>query len=140
MKSLNKDILQTFNYSDVENKFLQLNIKDANADFWQFIKNNIEFFQECIEWKEILNTLKPYKNDNLDFLKEAAKLLPNSPYNVDSWDQWTSLIKQKTGKKGKELFMPLRKALTGKEKGPELKYLLPLLSKDHILKKLGIDR
>ena len=140
IKSLNKDILQTFNYSDVENKFLELNIKDANADFWQFIKNNIEFFKECIEWKEILNTSKSYKNDNLDFLKEAAKLLPNSPYNVDSWDQWISLIKQQTGKKGKELFLPLRKALTGKEKGPELKYLLPLLSKDHILKKLGIDR
>ena len=140
IKSLNKDILQNFNYSDVENKFLGLNIKDANADFWQFIKNNIDFFKECIEWKEIVNTSKPYKNDNLDFLKEAAKLLPNSPYNVDSWDQWTSLIKQKTGKKGKDLFMPLRKALTGKEKGPELKYLLPLLSKEHILKKLGFDR
>ena len=140
IKSLNKDILQTYNYSDVKNKFLELNIKDANADFWLFIKNNIEFFQECIEWKEVLNTSKPYKNDNLDFLREAAKLLPNSPYNIDSWDQWTSLIKQKTGKKGKELFMPLRKALTGKEKGPELKYFLPLLSKEQILKKLGIDR
>ena len=140
IKSLNKNILQSFNYSDVENKFLELNIKDANADFWQFIKNNIEFFQESLEWKEILNRSKPYKNDNLDFLKVAAKLLPNSPYNLDSWDQWTALIKQKTGKKGKELFMPLRKALTGKEKGPELKYLLPLLSKEHILKKLGIDR
>ena len=35
--------------------------------------------------------------------------------------------------------MPLRKALTGKDKGPELKYLLPLLSKETILKKLGIN-
>ena len=140
IKSLNKDILQTFNYSNVESKFLELNIKDANPDFWLFIKNNIEFFKESIEWKKIIDTSKPFKNDNLDFLKEAAKLLPNSPYNLESWEQWTSLIKQKTGRKGKELFMPLRKALTGKEKGPELKYLLPLLSKEHILKKLDFDR
>jgi glutamyl/glutaminyl-tRNA synthetase len=33
--------------------------------------------------------------------------------------------------------MPIRLALTGREKGPELKYLLPLLTKEHILKKLG---
>ena len=48
-----------------------------------------------------------------------------------------NLIKNKTGKKGKDLFKPIRLALTGKEKGPELKYLLPLLTKEHILKKLG---
>ena len=63
--------------------------------------------------------------------------MPNSPYDNQSWDEWTSLIKHKTGKKGKELFMPLRIALTGREKGPELKYLLPLLTRDYIIKKLG---
>ena len=65
-------------------------------------------------------------------------MLPNDPYTIDSWDEWTSLIKDKTGKNGKDLFMPLRIALTGKDKGPELKYLLPLISKDNILKKFGI--
>ena len=44
--------------------------------------------------------------------------------------------KNKTGRKGKDLYMPIRLALTGREKGPELKYLLPLLTKQHILKKL----
>ena len=63
--------------------------------------------------------------------------MPDSPYDTQSWDEWTSLIKNKTGKKGKELFKPLRIALTGREKGPELKYLLPLLNRDYILKKLG---
>ena len=33
--------------------------------------------------------------------------------------------------------MPIRLALTGREKGPELKHLLPLLTKEHVLKKLG---
>ena len=58
--------------------------------------------------------------------------------HINTWDEWTSLIKSKTGLKGKDLFMPLRKALTGKDRGPELKYLLPLLSKDKILQKFGI--
>ena len=65
-------------------------------------------------------------------------MLPSEPYNIDTWDEWTNLIKEKTGFKGKELFMPLRIALTGKEKGPELKYLLPLLSKEIIFKKFNI--
>ena len=44
---------------------------------------------------------------------------------MTTWDQWLSEIKNKSNRKGKELFMPLRLALTGKETGPELKYLLP---------------
>jgi glutamyl-tRNA synthetase len=36
-------------------------------------------------------------------------------------------VKEKTGRKGKDLFMPLRLALTGLEHGPELKLMLPLI-------------
>lgn len=36
-------------------------------------------------------------------------------------------MKEATGRKGKGLFMPLRKALTGQERGPEMADLLPLL-------------
>ena len=72
-----------------------------------------------------------------DYLNIAAELLPEDPYDEKTWDVWTDLIKNQTGKKGKELFMPIRFALTGRNKGPELKYLLPLLTKKHILKKLG---
>ena len=56
---------------------------------------------------------------------------------MTTWDQWLSEIKNKSNRKGKELFMPLRLALTGKETGPELKYLLPLLSRKTILNRLG---
>jgi glutamyl-tRNA synthetase len=39
-------------------------------------------------------------------------------------------VKEATGRKGKELFMPLRLALTGLEHGPELKLLLPLIGEE----------
>ena len=70
-------------------------------------------------------------------LKIAAELLPEEPYNINTWAEWTNKINEKTSRKGKNLYMPLRLALTGKEKGPELKYLIPLLKKDQILKKFG---
>ena len=138
LKLLNRDILQKFSFLDVKHKFDDLEIKDVDKNFWFFVKNNIEFFHECLEWREIIFSSSTYFSEDSDLLKEAAILLPDDPFNIDTWDVWISLIKNKTGLKGKNLFMPLRKALTGKEKGPELKYLLPLLTKEKILKKFNI--
>ena len=45
-------------------------------------------------------------------------------------------MKQATGIKGKALFQPLRLALTGREHGPELKLLLPLIGRARALARL----
>ena len=137
LKLLNKEILQKYTYSDVKNKFLDLGIH-ADNNFWIFVKNNINFFSECLEWYNIIKTEKSFYAEDKEFLKDAADLLPKEPYTIDSWDEWILEINKKTGKKGKDLFMPLRMALTGKAKGPELKLLLPLLTKNNIMKKLGV--
>ncbi len=137
LKLLNKDMLQSYDFSDVKQKFIDLNIKDASEDFWIFIKNNINYFFESLDWIKVINSTETYINNSNDYLNLAAELLPEGPFDETTWDIWIDLIKNKTGKKGKELFMPIRFALTGRDKGPELKYLLPLLTKEHILKKLG---
>ena len=137
LKLLNKDMLQSYDFSDVKQKFFDLNIRDVNEDFWIFIKNNINFFSESLDWFNIINSTETYIGNSNDYLNLAAELLPEGPFDETTWDIWIDLIKNKTGKKGKDLFMPIRLALTGREKGPELKYLLPLLTKEHILKKLG---
>ena len=67
----------------------------------------------------------------------AAETLP-AIINQNTWANWTKLISEKSEKKGKELFMPLRLALTGMNNGPELKNLLPLLSREEILRRLKI--
>jgi glutamyl-tRNA synthetase len=46
-------------------------------------------------------------------------------------------VKEKTGAKGKALFMPLRQALTGLDHGPELAALLPLIGRDKALRRLA---
>ena len=61
------------------------------------------------------------------FISEAVALLPEGPYDDETWGNWTKAVKEATGRKGKGLFMPLRKALTGMERGPEMAALLPLL-------------
>ena len=137
LKLLNKEIIQSFDFSDINQKCLDLNIKDVNEGFWIFIKNNISFFSETLDWINVIKSTETYIKGPNDYLNIAAELLPEEPFDETTWDIWTDLIKNKTGKKGKDLFKPIRLALTGKEKGPELKYLLPLLTKEHILKKLG---
>ena len=97
----------------------------------------LNYFSESLDWIKVINSTETYINNSNDYLNLAAELLPEGPFNEKTWDIWIDLIKNKTGKKGKDLFMPIRLALTGREKGPELKYLLPLLTKEHILKKFG---
>ena len=136
LQLLNKNILNSYNFSEIKSKFASFNIKDPTEDFWNFVKNNIDFFSDICHWWEVVNSEEVYITEHKDYLKIAAELLPEEPYNINTWADWTNKIYEKTSKRGKDLYMPLRLALTGKEKGPELKYLIPLLKKDKILKKI----
>jgi glutamyl-tRNA synthetase len=62
--------------------------------------------------------------------------LPPEPLDESSWSVWTQALKQATGLKGKALFHPLRLALTGREAGPELAKLMPLIGRAKILARL----
>ena len=63
-------------------------------------------------------------------------LLPEGPWDGATWQQWVDAIKAKTDRKGKNLFMPLRCAITGQEHGPDLKDLLPLIGRERVLDRL----
>jgi glutamyl-tRNA synthetase len=48
----------------------------------------------------------------------------------------TKILKERTGRKGADLFMPLRVALTGLAHGPELAPLLKLMSPQTVRQRL----
>ena len=139
LKSLNKDILQSYKSNEISFRIIELSKNLPQDKLWQFVKNNISFFLDIKNWIDVINSENNVFEKNIEksFLDIAIETLPKEPFNEETWDTWTNLIKNKTGLKGKDLFMPLRIALTGKDKGPELKYLLPLLNKKIILKKFG---
>jgi len=64
-----------------------------------------------------------------EFVTQALSMLPAGPFDSGTWGVWTSAVKEATGRKGKGLFMPLRKVLTGLSHGPDMGALLPLLQK-----------
>ena len=139
LKSLNSDLLKIYNYEDIKSKFESLDNKIDSKKLWKFSQHNIEFFKDIENWLstvEIIIDIEKY--DIPDALIAAAiECIPADPFSYETWDIWTKSINAKTGLKGKDLYMPLRLILTGKEKGPELKNLLPLLDKQTLLRKFG---
>ena len=71
-----------------------------------------------------------------DYATAAAEHLPAGDLTGESWGEWTNALKAATGRKGKDLFMPLRLMLTGEPRGPEMAVLLPLLGRDAVLRRL----
>jgi glutamyl-tRNA synthetase len=68
-------------------------------------------------------------DEDREFVAQAFDMLPEPPYSPDTWKSWTDAVKEATGRKGRGLFMPLRKAVTGLERGPEMADVMQLLQK-----------
>ncbi|WP_291729845.1 glutamate--tRNA ligase [Leisingera sp. F5] len=101
------------------------------AAFWTMAKENISTLKDLGGWWELCRDgAEPLVADeDKDFIAEAMAMLPEGPYDADSWKTWTTAVKEATGRKGKGLFMPLRKAVTGMERGPDMSALLALMEK-----------
>jgi len=121
---------QSLPFSAVEARIRDLGVPDAQAErFWRVASQNITRLDDLAEWWDIFSTgaTPEIAAEDADFVAEAMRLLPPPPYDEQSWANWTAEVKQATGRKGKALFMPLRKALTGQAHGPEMADVMPLL-------------
>ena len=92
---------------------------------WLAVRGNLETLDDAKAWSAVVRgPIAPVIEDG-SFLTEAAAKLPAEPWDDMTWKTWTAGL----GRKGKALFHPLRLALTGQEKGPEMAKLLPLIGK-----------
>lgn len=141
VKRLNAQALHRMSYEEakpyIEQYAPNLNVADVAA-FWEVIKTNIQLFSEIESQVDfVFGDIDTAANaDDKDFIKEAATLLPEGDYSENTWKEWTAVVKEKTGRKGKQLFLPLRLALTGVEHGPEIGKLLPLMGAEVAQKRL----
>lgn len=102
---------------------------DLTEPFWNVVKDNINTLDDVGDWWALFRDgpTPLIADGDREFVAQAFDLLPALPYGPDTWGTWTSAVKEATGRKGKGLFMPLRKAITGRERGPEMADVLPLL-------------
>ena len=104
---------------------------DLAPAFWDVARENVTRLSDLDAWWILCRdgATPLVAPEDAEFVAEALKLLPPPPYGPTAWADWTGAVKAATGRKGKGLFMPLRKALTGMEHGPDMATLMPLLQK-----------
>ncbi len=104
--------------------------EDKREAFWNAIKGNIASLDDVAEWwAYFVNGAEValIEGEDREFVIQAFDLLGDPPYADDTWSTWTAAVKDATGRKGKGLFMPLRKAVTGRIRGPEMAEVMSLL-------------
>ncbi len=118
-------------FETVEGRLYELGIPARiAAPLWMAVRGNLTRMDDVLFWRRIIEGEIAPMPDEAEFLARAAALLPPHPLDETSWSIWTDLVKSATGRKGRELFMPLRRALTGLDHGPEMKLLLPLIGRE----------
>ena len=112
----------------------------ATAAFWEAVRGNLDLLTEARLWWEVVagEIAAPAMTEDRDFLRAAAALLPDEPWDGETWRGWTEAVREATGRKGRALFHPLRLALTAEEQGPELRALLPLIGRDRVARRLAM--
>lgn len=123
---------QALPFAAVKDRIAALGVPAEMAErFWRVASQNITRLDDLGAWWALCRDgAEPViAAEDAEFVAEAMALLPEPPFTEATWGEWTAAVKEKTGRKGKVLFMPLRHALTGQPHGPEMADLMPLLQK-----------
>ena len=129
---LTRERNQHLPYEAVRERIAALGVPDDLAErFWSVARQNITRLDDLGEWWTLMRdgaepVIAP---EDAEFVAQALAMLPPRPWTETTWSEWTNAVKAATGRKGKGLFMPLRKALTGMDHGPEMGELMPLLQR-----------
>jgi glutamyl-tRNA synthetase len=132
LQSLNAKTVHAVPFADVAARL------PVDEESWLAIRPNLSRISDAHEWLAVITgpIEATIAAEDTEYLAEAAKVAQNLDWGSDPWHALTGALKEATGRKGKPLFMPLRQALTGRDHGPDMAALLPLIGKGEALKRL----
>lgn len=133
---LNARLIHDMPFAEAEAGLARLGIA-ADPAFWNAVRGNLTRLSDALPWWRVCRDVVTPRIEDADFLNKAASLLPPEPWDEATWPAWIDRVKAESGRKGRALFHPLRLALTGREDGPEMKMLLPLIGHDRAAARLG---
>ena len=126
---INAQVLHSLPWDAAAPQLRALGMARADVAFWEAVRGNLTRIEDARQWYDVcFGEITPTIEDPA-LTERAARLLPPEPWDAAVWQVWTQAVRTETGRKGKELFMPLRLALTGRPHGPELRALLPLIGR-----------
>ncbi|MBO1076475.1 glutamate--tRNA ligase [Roseomonas marmotae] len=132
--ALNRRYLHGLSFEQVRHRLPE----GADEAFWLAVRGNLDLLSEARDWFEIAKGQPEIASqpEETEFLRAALDCLPPEPWDENTWGSWTRALGAASGRKGKALFLPLRRALTGEEHGPELKLFLPLITRARVEQRL----
>ena len=131
---LNAQALHGLTYAEAQPRLAALGV-DLGETFWDVVKANLNKFADVAEMAKIVTGPVTPVIEDPAFAAAALEVLPEV-IDAGAWSAWTAAVKEKTGAKGKGLFMPLRLALTGQPHGPDMAAMAPLIGRDAIVRRL----
>ena len=137
LAQLNARILQQLDYADVSERLADAGLAAIDEKFWLAVRGNINTLSQAGDWWAVCHQPVTPEIEDEELLAAALTELPEGPFGPDSWSDWTKAVGSKTSTKGKALFMPLRKALTGRGFGPDVGVLLCYMDRDIVAQRLA---
>ena len=138
LRRLNARLLHGLCHAEAAPRLAALGFEGVDERFWLAVRPNLERLADVGDWWRVTHAPVTPAAPDPAFTAAAAALLPPEPWDEATWGVWIERVKAGTGAKGKALFLPLRLALTGREHGPELKNLLPLIGRERALARLSV--
>ena len=135
VEQVNRKLLHHLDFAAVADR-LPDGIGEAE---WALLAGNIDHLEDLSDWLPVLDgdiAAPPLESEDRAFLLEAAKAAEGIDWSSEPWSQLAVALKERTGRKGKTLFRPLRLALTGRESGPEMAPLLDRIGRERSLRRL----
>ena len=132
---VNARLLHKLDYAAIANRLPS----DATEEDWLLLRPNLERLSDFPVWYAVLHgDIEPpeLSHEERLLVKDAAAIAEKLDWVAEPWRALTDELKQSSGKKGRELFHPLRLALTSRESGPEMAGLVARMGKDRAIKRL----
>ena len=125
-------VVQSLAVDDVDETLAAASVpSEHRAAYWAAVSGNVATRAEAGSWWRVFqgDVTPEIADEDKEFVATAFEMLGEPPYADDTWSTWTTAVKEATGRKGRGLFMPLRHAITGQTRGPEMAEVMPLLQK-----------
>ncbi len=131
---LNQMILAVSHFKDVKDRVHAMGLTQVDETFWNSTRINLNKLEDIKDWWHILReSIEPsIEAEDTEFCALAAEKI----HEADTFKEWANILKEDSGRKGKSLFMPLRKALTAREDGPEMARVFELLPRNTAIERL----
>ncbi|MEM8617161.1 MAG: glutamate--tRNA ligase [Pseudomonadota bacterium] len=140
LKGLNAALTHAMPFEAAKSRLAALDARAADENFWNLVRENCQTVEDAARFIPVaFGEITPLIDvEDHEFITTAAGLFPSGSVTSETWGEWISAVKSETGRKGRSLFMPLRKALTGMERGPDVGQMLVLMGRDRALSRLQL--